>query len=98
MHDFRDLCNENYYHHHVHPFLWHTDWLDGGERLEQAHKFDEQEEIAFQQATKELHNKVLVERQDWNAEMKELHQEKQVNKSGHMIPCQRSNGRKCGQK
>jgi hypothetical protein len=78
LHDFRDLCNENYYHHHVHPFLQHTDWLDGGERLEQAHKFDEQEELAFQEATKELHNKVMVEREDWNAEMKELHQEKQV--------------------
>eukprot|EP00802_Teleaulax_amphioxeia_P009826 Tamp_09848.p1 GENE.Tamp_09848~~Tamp_09848.p1 ORF type:complete len:485 (+),score=170.90 Tamp_09848:97-1455(+) len=77
LHDFRDLCNENYYHHHVHPFLQHTDWLDGGERLEQAHKFDEQEELAFQEATKELHNKVMVEREDWNAEMKELHQEKQ---------------------
>ena len=88
MHDFRDLCNEQYYHHHVHPFLQHTKWLDGGERLEEAHKFDEEEEIAFQQATKELHNKVLVEREDWNAEMKELHQEKQVcDKYGHSAVC-----------
>lgn len=77
-HDFRDLCNENYYHHNVHPFLLHHKWLDGSERLEQAHKFDEEEETAFQEATKELHNKVLVEREDWNAEMKELHEEKQV--------------------
>lgn len=76
-HDFRDLCNENYYHHNVHPFLLHHKWLDGSERLEQAHKFDEEEETAFQEATKELHNKVLVEREDWNAEMKELHEEKQ---------------------
>jgi hypothetical protein len=77
-HDFRDLCNEAYYHHHVHPFLLHHKWLDGSERLEEAHKFDEEEETAFQEATKELHNKVLVEREDWNAEMKELHEEKQV--------------------
>ena len=68
-HDFRDLCNENYYHHNVHPFLLHHKWLDGSERLEQAHKFDEEEETAFQEATKELHNKVMVEREDWNAEM-----------------------------
>jgi len=87
-HNFRDLCNEQYYHHHVHPFMQHTKWLDGGERLEEAHKFDEEEEIAFQEATKELHNKVLVEREDWNAEMKELHQEKQDKYEAYFLKLQ----------
>lgn len=88
MHDFRDLCNEKYYHHHVHPFLEHTEWLDGSERLEEAHKFDEEEEIAFQQATKELHNKVLVEREDWNAQMKEQHEEKQDKYEAYFLQLQ----------
>lgn len=54
-----------------------TDWLDGNERLEEAHNFDQEQEMAFQEATKELHNKVMLERQDWNAEMREQHEVKQ---------------------
>ena len=73
-HMFRDLCNERYYHHPVHPYLQHKSWLDTSTSLERAHEYDEQQEVAFQQATKELHNQVMVSREDWNQEMKELHQ------------------------
>ena len=61
-HMFASLCHNNVEREGVTPWFMHTDWLDYTSRLVKAHEGDEEKEMAFHSAVKQLHQKVLEDR------------------------------------
>jgi len=74
-HYFKSLCHWHTSHpaaYYDKPWYAHYHWLDYSDRLAQAHTADEEETIAFHEAVKELHEKVMEDRDDREKETSDL--------------------------